>query len=115
MTIGVIGQGWVGKNYADHFEDRGFKVIRYALEQPYIQNKEMISLCDIVFIAVPTPSTPTGFDDRHVLDGLRLVGKGKIAVIKSTIPLGTTKRLAELHPDKYVLHIPEFLREAHAR
>lgn len=114
-TIGFVGQGWVGKNYADHFEERGFSTIRYSLEKPHVDNKDKIMHCDIVFIAVPTPTTPEGFDDQHVLSALTLVGKGKIAVIKSTIPLGTTLRLAELHADKYILHIPEFLREAHAR
>ncbi len=56
--IGFIGQGWIGKNYADDFEKRGFEVVRYAQEEPYIKNKEAIADCDIVFIAVPTPSTP---------------------------------------------------------
>jgi ketol-acid reductoisomerase len=27
ITIGVIGQGYVGKNYADNLEDRGFAVM----------------------------------------------------------------------------------------
>ena len=56
--IGFIGQGFIGKNYADDFERRGFEVIRYALEEPYRANKEKIRECDIVFIAVPTPTTP---------------------------------------------------------
>jgi len=30
QKIGFIGQGWIGKNYADNFEERGFTVIRYA-------------------------------------------------------------------------------------
>ena len=40
--IGFIGQGWIGKNYADDFEKRGFTTVRYALEAPYVQNKEKI-------------------------------------------------------------------------
>ena len=35
FTIGVIGQGWIGKNYADDFEKRGYRVVRYALEPAY--------------------------------------------------------------------------------
>ncbi len=38
--IGFIGQGFIGKNYADDFENRGYTVIRYALEEQYIDNKE---------------------------------------------------------------------------
>ena len=63
IKIGFIGQGYVGKNYADDFERRGYKVVRYALEEPYRKNKEQIRDCDLVFIAVPTPTTPKGFDE----------------------------------------------------
>jgi len=57
--IGFIGQGWIGKNYADDFEKRGYETVRYSLEKPYVDNKEKIKDCDLVFIAVPTPTTPT--------------------------------------------------------
>ena len=113
--IGFIGQGWIGKNYADSFVDRGYDVVRYGLEAEHVGNKAKIALCDFVFIAVPTPTTPQGFDDRHVRSALTLVGEGKTAVIKSTIPPGTTRALQEAHPSITVIHIPEFLREAHAR
>lgn len=113
--LGFIGQGWVGRHCADSFEARGFSVVRYALEAPFVENKKEIPHCDIVFIAVPTPATPEGFDDRHVKDAVALVGEGKIAVIKSTIPPGTTRMLAGMYPGKFIIHIPEFLREAYAR
>ena len=35
MTIGFIGQGFIGKSYADDMERRGFRTVRYALEVPY--------------------------------------------------------------------------------
>ena len=112
--IGFIGQGYVGKNYADDFEARGHAVVRYALEEPYRANKEKIADCDIVFIAVPTPTTPEGFDDSIVREALGLVGPGKVAVIKSTIVPGTTKKLQESYPDRIILFSPEFLSEATA-
>ncbi len=111
MKIGFIGQGWIGKNYADDFENRGFEVIRYALEEPYIQNEQLIATCDLVFVAVPTPTTEKGFDDSIVRNALRLIGSGKIAVVKSTIVPGTTESLQNEYPDIYVLHSPEFLVE----
>ena len=113
--IGFIGQGWIGKNTADHFEDRGFSVVRYAKEPEFEMNKDAIGECEIVFIAVPTPSTPEGFDDSIIRAVLPLVGIGKTAVIKSTILPGTTDRLAALHPNRFVIHSPEFLREATVR
>jgi nucleotide sugar dehydrogenase len=112
--VGFIGQGYVGSNYADNFEARGYQVVRYALQPEYIGNKGKIKDCDIVFVAVPTPTTPKGFDGSIVEEALALVGKGKIAVVKSTIPPGTTKSLQEFYPDRIVLNSPEFLNEATA-
>jgi len=107
--IGFIGQGWIGKNYADDFEKRGFSTVRYALEPEYAANKEKIKDCDIVFIAVPTPTTPEGFDASIVRGTLPLIGEGKTAVIKSTLVPGTTKELQTAFPNIHVLHSPEFL------
>jgi UDP-glucose 6-dehydrogenase len=107
--IGFIGQGFIGKSYADDMERRGYHTIRFALEEPYKNNKEKIKECDIVFIAVPTPTTPEGFDYSIVEGALTLVGKGKTAVIKSTILPGTTLRLQKKFPAIYVMHSPEFL------
>ncbi len=114
LKIGFIGQGWIGKNYADDFERRGFNVVRYSQEEPYIGNKEKIKNCDIVFIAVPTPTTSKGFNLGIVKKVIKLVGSGKIAVIKSTIIPGSTEKLQKENPDIFVMHSPEFLTEATA-
>lgn len=111
LLIGFIGQGFIGKNYADDFERRGYATVRYALEEPYRANGEKIQNCDIVFVAVPTPTTPEGFDDSVVQGALSLVGVGKTAVIKSTVLPGTTKKLQAALSDRYILHSPEFLAE----
>lgn len=112
--IGFIGQGFIGKNYADDFENRGYTVVRYARNPKFARNRERLKECDIVFIAVPTPSTPDGFDYSIVEAVLPLVGEGKTAVIKSTILPGTTETLQKKFPDLFVFHSPEFLREANA-
>lgn len=113
-TIGFIGNGYVGKNIADDFESRGYTVVRYALEAPYNENKEAVGACDIVFVAVPTPTTPKGFDGSIVEKALSYVQPGKTVVIKSTVTPGTTKRLQKKYPKLTVLFSPEFLREANA-
>lgn len=112
--IGFIGQGWIGKHYADEFESRMYTTVRYSLEEPYIQNKELIKECEVVFIAVPTPTTADGFDASIVEEALTLIGEGKTAVIKSTLLPGTTEQLQEKFPSIFVLHSPEFLVEATA-
>jgi UDP-glucose 6-dehydrogenase len=107
--IGFIGQGWIGKAYADNFEERGYEVVRYSLEKPWVKNKDKIKECDIVFIAVWTPTTPKGFDVSVIESVLPLVGKGKITVIKSTILPGTTTELQKKFSDITILYGPEFL------
>jgi UDPglucose 6-dehydrogenase len=114
MKIGFIGQGFIGKHMADDFAERGYDVVRYALESPYNENRDEVAVCDVVFIAVPTPTTPKGFDASILEKVLPLVGDGKVAVIKSTIVPGSTRRLQDMFPHKIVLHSPEFLREKSA-
>lgn len=113
-VLGFIGQGFIGKNYADDFESRGYRVIRYTSRGTYKKNRAAIASCDIVFIAVPTPTTPDGFDASIVDNVLPLVDKKKVAVIKSTLLPGTTDMLQKKHPGIMILHSPEFLREATA-
>lgn len=113
ITVGFIGQGFIGKNMADDFAARGYLVVRYDKEN-YLANREKIKSCNFVFIAVPTPSTPRGFDDSAVRAVLKLVGDGKTAIIKSTIKVGSTEKYQKLFPKKYILHSPEFLTEKNA-
>ncbi len=112
--IGFIGQGFIGRNYADDFERRGYQVIRYSLEKEYVSNKDKICDCDITFVAVWTPTTPQGFDLSVLRDVLSVVGKGKVAVIKSTVVPGSTATLQKEFPDITLLYSPEFLSEATA-
>jgi len=112
--IGFIGQGWIGKNYADDFEARGYTVVRYALEKPYVENKEKIKECSIVFVAVPTPTSPTGFDDSILRTAVGNTAPGTGVVLKSTVLPGTTKAVQKQYPDRIVLVSPEFLVESRA-
>lgn len=111
LKIGFIGQGFIGRNYADDFVNRGYEVIRYALEPEYAGNKEKIAQCDLVFIAVPTPTTKAGFDDSYLRSVLPLIGHEKSVIIKSTIIPGTCEKLQSLFPEIFIFHSPEFLTE----
>ncbi len=113
LLIGFIGQGFIGKNMADDFLERGYEVVRYDKEDNYV-NKDRIATCDFVFIAVPTPSTPEGFDDSILEEVIALVGDRKTAIIKSTIKVGTTEKFQKMFPNKFILHSPEFLTEKNA-
>ncbi|PWB38778.1 MAG: hypothetical protein C3F02_01660 [Parcubacteria group bacterium] len=111
--IGFIGQGFVGKNYADAFEQLGHQVVRYDLAD-YKHNQALIAGCSLVFVAVPTPSTPRGFDDSILIAAINGVAPATTVIIKSTVKLGTTDKIQKLFPDLTIVHSPEFLREKHA-
>lgn len=111
LKIGCIGQGFIGKHLADDLEERGYAVVRYALEEPYRENRSAIFGCNVVFVAVPTPTTPAGFDSSAIETVLPLTAPGTIVVIKSTVLPGTTRRLSTQFPDRVIIHVPEFLRE----
>lgn len=74
---------------------------------------------DIVFIA-----TPTNYDDKlnyfdtssveSTIKQIYKENKNAIVVIKSTIPVGYTNKLARKYPDLHLYFSPEFLREGHA-
>ena len=113
-TIGFIGQGYVGKNYADDLEVRGYETVRYSLEEPFRKNKEKIKDCRIVFIGVPTPTVAGVSAPSIVRASVGLVGHGNIALIKSTMIPGTTVSLQKEYPDVTVLYSPEFLSETTA-
>ena len=112
--IGFIGQGFIGRHMADDFENRGYETVRYSVDEPHVKNKDRIAACDITFIAVPTPTTPAGFDASIIHSVLPLIGEGKTAVIKSTILPGTTEKFQADFPDIFLMHSPEFLRETSA-
>ena len=63
---------------------------------------------------MPTPTTPAGFDASVVGKTLALVGRNKIAIIKSTILPGITKKFQKQYPDLTIFYSPEFLSEATA-
>lgn len=124
-TVGFIGQGFIGKSYADDFEKRSYTVVRYGLQSEYVGNKEKIAECDIVFIAVNAATIPAGtvrddghpavrYDDSSVSQTPSLARPGAVVVIKSTLPPGTTKAIQAKYPDRTILHSPEFLLETTA-
>ncbi|MGB6601257.1 MAG: UDP-glucose/GDP-mannose dehydrogenase family protein [Candidatus Cybelea sp.] len=76
---------------------------------------------DFIIIAVGTPSKGNGAADLShldaVVDALRALSseRSKIAVLRSTVPAGTSDRIAaKLAPAFEVLYSPEFLREGSA-
>lgn len=85
--------------------------------------QEGVESADIIFIAVGTPSLPDGSADlsyiyESVKELAKYVKKNAVLVIKSTVPVGTTravkKFLLDLGVDIDVAFNPEFLKEGGA-
>ncbi|SEE13634.1 UDP-glucose dehydrogenase [Amycolatopsis lurida] len=76
---------------------------------------------DIVILCVPTPMGASGAADLTTLESVvaevrDLLPPGCVVVNKSTVPVGTAARVADLidRPDVAVVSNPEFLREGFA-
>ena len=113
--IGFIGQGWIGRNYADNFESRGFEVVRYSKDKEYVGNKDNLNSCRIIFVAVPTPTIDAKFDGSILKDAISVTKPGDTVIIKSTLIPEFTRELLNIYPDRFILISPEFLSESTAR
>ena len=89
----------------------------------HASNREAVRGADVVFVALPTPSAPDGSVDTTIihdaLEGLAgVLERGAVVAIKSTVPVGTTRRVACFPgiSDRGVRVVsnPEFLREGSA-
>jgi UDPglucose 6-dehydrogenase len=124
-SVCVIGQGFVGGSLSDVLRERGAFVDTYDKRNTFsladiIKSYEANKDCSgIYFVCVPTPMRKDGSADtsivESVLNELASSAKERIAVIKSTVPPGTTERLNRLYRSSLrVVFNPEFLTEANA-
>jgi len=112
-TIGIIGGGFVGgavaRGWMEHAEVKIFDV----LPEKATHTKAEVLECDVIFVCLPTPMGEDGAADLTFLyDFFRSVkgaAKGKPFVIKSTVPPGTTRKIADFFGLPRVMFNPEFL------
>jgi UDPglucose 6-dehydrogenase len=151
MSIGVIGQGFVGGSLTTVFSERGETVYVYdkagklaaggingfkranSTQTVYPNSiAEFVQQCEgtsgfsgVYFVCVPTPMYEDGSPDVSIVeDVLELLSVAqfrsdypdRIAVIKSTVPPGSTERWNKMFNDRglHVVFNPEFLTEANA-
>jgi len=122
MKIGIVGQGYVGTAVKTIFK-KHYDVLTFDLNR-LLSNTEtlhqLVNNSDIIFVCVPTPMNPDGSCNTDIVESV--VGDinetvnagqdGKIVVIKSTVPPGTTDRLNKENDNITVIFNPEFLTEA---
>nr|WP_232004928.1 UDP-glucose/GDP-mannose dehydrogenase family protein [Mycobacterium sp. ACS1612] len=75
---------------------------------------------EVVFVCVPTPSGSDGSADLRAVDAVverlgSVLRPGAVVALKSTVPVGTTRRIDQRLPSGIrAASVPEFLREGHA-
>jgi len=118
-NIGVIGNGFVGGALV-----RGFTTYAdvkvYDIDPKRSVNSILPTLqSDFVFVCLPTPMTDAegGKANLSILEDFfrniekygQQVKHNPTYVIKSTVPVGTTKKIAKENRMRNIVHYPEFL------
>lgn len=144
-SIAVIGQGFVGGSLTTVFSERGFNVYAYDKSGKYVKGalpshgdvvagypgsiSELVhdnefgatpDFSGVYFVCIPTPMRVDGSADlsivESVLDELSKEPGDRVAVVKSTIPPGSTESWNKKYESTglRVVFNPEFLTEANA-
>ena len=122
MTIGIIGQGYVGTAIKVGFEP--YYTVetydKYDGMKSTVQLTDMVETCKVIFVCVPTPMNTDGTCHTDIVESvvkqiddrvdLANIPKPTV-VIKSTVPPGTTDRLHRKYKGVDVIFNPEFLTE----
>jgi len=107
MNLGIVGCGVIGESLAKLLEDMGHFVQRY---DPAKLLGCDITLCEIVFICVPTKANMKFEDVKMAVNYVTSKNKEGIIAIRSTIMPGMTDEFKKKYKREFV-YLPEFLRE----
>jgi len=107
MNLGILGCGVIGESLAKLLEDMGHFVQRY---DPAKLLGCDITLCEIVFVCVPTKADMKFEDVKMAVGYVNLKNKKGIIAIRSTIMPGMTDEFTKKYKREFV-YLPEFLRE----
>jgi UDPglucose 6-dehydrogenase len=120
MNIGVIGGGVVGRATAKTYS--GWDGVRKVCIYDTVPERATHLLADalegdVVFVCLPTPGPSSGEVGpldisavRHFFELVTSLGAGgRTFVIKSTLPIGASRRLTDDYQLSHLLHAPEFL------
>jgi UDPglucose 6-dehydrogenase len=111
MTVAIIGMGVVGKAQADLFRP-GYSLVTYDIANGNPYPAREIAACEMAVIAVGTPQLPGGHANLdYVLAALGDLPPHVPALVRSTLPPGTTNRLQAVNRNRLIAHAPEFLTE----
>lgn len=125
LTVGIVGGGVVGQATARSYLEHVKRVMVYdkVPERSTCALGELLNEADTTFVCLPTPLGQSGIGlDTSAIDGFfSYVASGepnhadgrkwrdKNFVLRSTVPIGTTRRLAQEYRLPNLVHSPEFL------
>ncbi len=108
MNIAVIGYGVVGHHMALDVERAGHKCVAYDIRGTVPGTRQEVNACAAAFVCVSTPPLPDGRCDTSAIDDVFSWLRVPVAIIRSTVPPGTT---LGLDTDCLTGFIPEFIGE----
>ena len=122
MNVGIIGNGFVGNAVYQNVRDKVETKIYDVDKNRSLNTFDEVLQQELIFVCVPTPMKVDGSCDLSILEKLfedisnknLEILEERTFVIKSTIPIGTTKKLAEKYPLLWIVHNPEFLTARNA-
>ena len=122
MNVGIIGNGFVGNAVYQNVRDKVETKIYDVDKNRSLNTFDEVLQQEYVFVCVPTPMKADGSCDLSILEKLFEdisnkdldVLEERTFIIKSTVPIGTTKKLAEKYPLLWIVHNPEFLTARNA-
>jgi UDPglucose 6-dehydrogenase len=117
--VSIIGNGFVGNALYQNFKNNITTYVYDISPERCLNTLDECFKTDLIFVCLPTPmkSVEGGDCNLNILNkffaDIPLNTEG-IFVIKSTVPIGTTRSLQEFRKDLKILHNPEFLTAANA-
>ena len=102
MKVAIVGAGAVGSGIARMFDD----VVLYD-EPKHVGTQAGVNAADVAFVCVPTPSAPDGACDTSIVEDVVAWLATPLVILRSTVTVGTTRRLAEAY-HKQIVFQPEY-------
>lgn len=113
MRIGIVGGGVVGRATARSFVEFHEVRVYDQLKERSTHTLGEVLECDLIFVCLPSPQKPNSLACDVSLIECFFSSYPEYAdrnfVLKSTVPIGTTRRLAETYTIPNLVHSPEFL------
>lgn len=101
-SVAIVGVGAVGKAMRLLFPDA------VVYDEPLgLGTREQVNRCRFAFVCVPTPARTSGACDTSVVEDVVRWIQSEFIVLRSTVPPGTTDRLAREY-EKRIVFQPEY-------